>query len=61
MLEVLEAGTALAIVTGAEVVEVDPILRYPKMAMHFEPPHNSLAFPVQGRPPRTLLAAKKCR
>jgi len=61
MLEVLEAGSAFAVVTGAEVVEVDPILRYPKMAIHFKPPHNSPAFPVQGRLPGTLLAAKKFR
>ena len=61
MLEVLEAGTALAVVTGLELVELDPIPRYPKMTIHVEPPHNSPVFPVQGRLPRTLLAAEKYR
>jgi hypothetical protein len=61
MLEVLEAGAALAIVKEAEVVELDPIPRYPKMTIHVEPPHNSPAFPVHGRLPRTLLVAKKYR
>jgi hypothetical protein len=51
----------LGIVTGADVVKLDPILRYPKMTIHVEPPHNSPAFPMQGRLPRTPSAAKEHR
>ena len=46
-------------VIEAEVVEVDPIPRYSKTAMHVVPPHSSPASPGHGMLPRTLSAATK--
>jgi hypothetical protein len=56
---VLEADPVLRVVVEIEIVEVDPIPRYPKITMHVEPPHNSPTFPVQGIVPRISLTAMK--
>ena len=40
-----------------EIVEIDPTPRYPKMAIHVEPPQSSSTFPGQGTLPEIPLAS----